>query len=71
MAQCDREQINRYILNKLSGDSLLDFLLHVDSCRICEQMVFEERQKQDAPYYRKTKPKSPTVDGVEARQRAS
>jgi hypothetical protein len=71
MTHCDRERITRYIQNELSGDSLLDFLLHVDGCRTCELTVFEERQKQDARYYRKAKTQSPAVEGVGARQKVS
>jgi len=49
----------------------LDFLLHVDRCRTCEQTVFEERQKKDARYYRKARTPRPALERAEANQRAN
>jgi len=66
---CKRELVSLYIENDLKEDALLDFLLHLDSCRNCREAVFLARQEQDAHYYKQNKPSSSSRRPASGRRR--
>ena len=68
---CDRGLVSRYVRNELTGDALLDFLLHVDGCRSCQNTVFLERQRQDARYYKDLNTSPSAGNGCRRRRKAS
>jgi hypothetical protein len=68
---CKRELVRLYIENDLKEDALLDFLLHLDSCRNCRDAVFLARQEQDARYYKQNKPSSSRRPASGRRRKAS
>ena len=51
LAHCRRQLIPQYVRNELSGDLLLEFLLHVDECRKCRNAVLEARKAEHPEFY--------------------
>lgn len=50
---CDRSQIEAYLDNNLGEEELLDFLLHLDECRLCRESLYETMRGTHDHYYRK------------------
>lgn len=49
---CKREQeVRSYMEKQLVGDSLLDFLLHVDGCNSCRNKVYALQRAKDERFY--------------------
>lgn len=55
---CRRQLIPKYIRSELSGNLLLEFLLHVDECPRCRNAVLEARKAEHAEFYGASGPNS-------------
>jgi len=58
LGNCRRQLIPRYVRSELSGNLLLEFLLHVDECEKCRNAVLEARKAEHPEFYGVVKAKS-------------
>jgi hypothetical protein len=55
---CKQQLVTEYLTDKLEGDSLLEFLLHLDDCEKCWNEIYEARKAEHLQYYIWVKPRS-------------
>jgi len=50
---CNQKKIKAYFERSLDSDEELDFLLHLDECKLCRDSLFEIMKDSHEDYYRK------------------
>lgn len=50
---CEESQIEGYLNNQLNDEDLLDFLIHLDECKSCREVLYAEMKGSHDHYYRK------------------
>jgi predicted anti-sigma-YlaC factor YlaD len=53
-SDCDLIQLEAYLKNELTGDDLLNLLLHLDECKRCRTSLFQAMKGTHEHYYRKS-----------------
>ena len=54
---CEESQIEGYLNNQLNDEDLLDFLIHLDECKSCRDVLYAEMKEAHDHYYRKNSSK--------------
>jgi hypothetical protein len=51
---CNREMLSGYLENRLELEDQLDFLVHVDTCTHCWDVVYNATKARHPHYYKST-----------------